>query len=154
MTLPGEQVIDACGGWDHSCALTQSGSVYCWGAANLGLGGIAGNEHLPEKKATGLMIKGVTCGDFNTCAWSDSTLSCWGKNTYGQLGTNDRSDRLMPTQVTGLAGAKHAGITGEYACAVTTSGGVSCWGSPWSGRLGNGRSGNESTSAFLVTALP
>ena len=42
-------------------------------------------------------------GAYHTCAvLADGAVDCWGYNAYGQLGTGDAEDRLIPTMVVGL----------------------------------------------------
>lgn len=146
--LAGEQIVGACGGSDHTCAVTKSGVVYCWGSFANGVGGKGGPGAPPdgeeaEKKQIPATesIKGVACGNFNACAWSDEKVYCWGQNTFAQLGLGHRLNRITPTVVPGLAGAKHLALAREYGCAVTMDGHVACWGTPMGGRLGNGALG-------------
>ena len=41
--------------------------------------------------------------DEHACArLLDASVSCWGRNFYGQLGLNDRTDRSLPTAVIAL----------------------------------------------------
>ena len=153
ITLAGEQVIDACGGWDSTCAVTQSGKLYGWGLNTYGLGGVVGAEHMPAEKAPGNAFKGVACSEFDACAWSDTAVYCWGANGLGQVGSGDRVDKMTPTLVAGLPGAKHVSLSNEHGCAVTMTGGVSCWGNGFGGKLGNGKTGYYA-SAQLVAKLP
>ena len=65
---------------------------------------------------------------------------CWGYNGFGQLGDGTMTDSLTPVQVLGLtSGVASATIGSQHACALTTSGGVQCWGKNYAGQLGNGQ---------------
>lgn len=150
----GEPIAMACGGWDHTCAITKSGKLRCWGGTNYGLGGKLGSEQTPDDKGITETLQGVACGDYTACAWSDKVVYCWGENDTGQLGLGDRKDRPLPTLVPGLPGAKHIALGPEFSCAVKLDGDVACWGSPSGGRLGNGELGFHRTEARPVLGLP
>lgn len=78
----------------------------------------------------------VAGGDSFTCAITErSTVACWGVNTSGQLGDGATApEQLTPTAVVGpggqgvLTGVAQISLGGSYACALTTTGVVYCWG--------------------------
>jgi alpha-tubulin suppressor-like RCC1 family protein len=70
-------------------------------------------------------------------------VECWGQNNYGDLGNGTKEGicywDLDWGNVSGLSSgviAISAGYT--HACALTSSGGVECWGDNEFGELGNG----------------
>jgi len=79
-------------------------------------------------------------------------VKCWGYNSDGQLGDGTTSDRYVPVDVcstgTGADCASGDPLTGadaitlgtdaEHTCALTTTGGVKCWGRNEEGQLGGG----------------
>lgn len=75
----------------HSCALLVDGSVWCWGASELGqLGSGASGSHAPrEVIAGGDVGEGLAflaCGATHTCVvGSAGGLHCWGDSSHGAL---------------------------------------------------------------------
>jgi alpha-tubulin suppressor-like RCC1 family protein len=82
------------------------------------------------------------------CAiFSDGELNCWGQNNVGQVGVGTISAGLLyPTPVLGFGGgAIDVGAGGGFACAISTIGGVKCWGSQIDDQLGDVYAGVQST---------
>ncbi len=137
-----------------SCALTSAGGVKCWGGNDHGeLGdGTTTDRHAPV--AVSGLASGVTAiavGYLHACALtSASGVKCWGQNRYGQLGDGTTTDRHAPVAVSGLAGGVTA-ITagGGHSCALTSTGGVKCWGSNYHGELGDGTNTRRLTPAAV-----
>jgi len=71
---------------DHTCALDGDGAVWCWGTGPHlagGTGAITTDRaavKLPLESATAIGI-----GPIVGCAVVDGSVSCWGRNMYGQL---------------------------------------------------------------------
>jgi len=138
----------------HTCALTDTGAMKCWGNDNRGqLGdatiGTPSNNPVPNTvSGLGSGVIGIAAhlGEFSCALKSDGTVSCWGFDNFGQLGdgTADPS-RATPATVAGLSGIVDI-ATGElHACAIDGQGKVSCWGSSSDGQIGDGN-----TFGFLV----
>jgi alpha-tubulin suppressor-like RCC1 family protein len=151
--------------WDYTCALTSAGGVKCWGDngnAQLGNGtiGTGTSSHIPVD-VVGLAsgVTAITASETHTCALlSGGGVKCWGDNWAGQLGNGTfGSWSLTPVDVAGLTSEVTAIATGDgHTCALTSSGGVKCWGSNWHGQLGNGTGGSFgdfSTTPVDVTGL-
>ena len=144
-------------GASHTCVLTQSGGVKCWGKNNsgqLGDGSIA-ERHIPAY-VSGLAsdVIAVAAGESHTCAVTTSGgVKCWGLNDGGQLGDNSTATRVTPVNVSGLSTGVNAIATGSgHTCALTESGGVTCWGKNNSGQLGD-RTNAERHVPVNVTGL-
>jgi alpha-tubulin suppressor-like RCC1 family protein len=82
-------------------------------------------------------------------------LSCWGSNSYGQLGDGTTSGRPTPIQVPQLTGITGVTSGGVHSCAVTENGSAYCWGANHRNQLGMGRSSdNEAIPQQVVPPRP
>ena len=149
----------AAGGY-HTCAVmdTVHGSgVKCWGDNAYGqlgdntLGDAAHIRTLPVD-VLGLAggVAAVAGGGSHTCArMTNGAVKCWGDNAAGQLGDGTTAGRLTPVGVSGLdgllAGATTVAAGGYHTCAVTTGGGLKCWGRNGEGQVGDGTKDNRKT---------
>lgn len=93
----------------------------------------------------------LSAGWSHTCFINDlGRVLCWGNNGSGQLGDGTFTSRSAPVPVTGLDAQAIAISAGKYfTCALTTVGGVKCWGANDVGQLGNAVS--EWSSPLPVT---
>jgi alpha-tubulin suppressor-like RCC1 family protein len=138
-------------GTHHTCALTEAGTVRCWGDNDLGELGdgtvhVESFSNLPSQ-VVGLPAKvvSITAGDQHTCAITENhTAWCWGNNSNGQLGDGTTTDRGKPVQVKGLTNVISISAGDVSTCAVVgatpsaTSGAAKCWGNNYRGKLGDG----------------
>lgn len=144
----GSGVVAVSSGVDHACAISEDRSVRCWGSNGAGqLGdGTTTDSAVPVKvSGLGAGAVAVTAGFGATCAiTTGGAASCWGTNTYGQLGNGTTTDSSVPVKVSGLdSGVVAIDANGGHACAVTDGGAARCWGINRVGELGNGTTGNS-----------
>lgn len=81
----------------------------------------------------------VAAGAEHSCAVDeDGRAFCWGRNTEGQLGSGDFTDRRVPTEV--LGSLRFTAITaGEsHTCGIDVEGAAYCWG--WNAYFQRGNS--------------
>lgn len=153
--LPNNVVAIVAGGF-HTCALTGTGVVQCWGQNSQGQLGNGSTTDSSSPVTTANLGSGVTAiaaGYRHTCALpAGGGVQCWGYNVYGQLGNGSNSNSLLPGPVASLAGSVAKIAAGKYqTCVLNGAGGMRCWGWNSSGQLGNGSTANSTTP---VTALP
>ncbi len=130
-------------GDSHTCALTEQGGVLCWGGNEYGQLGDGTKEHRSAPvpvRGLDKGVKAIAAGGYYTCALTEpGGVLCWGSNRVGQLGDGTKEHRSAPVPVRGLdKGVKAIATGGAHTCALTEPGGVLCWGSNWSGQLGDG----------------
>jgi len=136
-------VLSIAASYSHTCAVTTGGAATCWGDNSLGQLG----DGTTTNRSTPTPVSGLSSGVLSiaanyvySCAvTTGEAAACWGYNVYGQLGDGTMTNRLTPTAVSGLSSGVSSIAAGQtHACAVTTAGGVTCWGNNAYGELGDG----------------
>ncbi|KAG7217667.1 hypothetical protein INR49_021356 [Caranx melampygus] len=151
--LLSKRVTEVACGSHHTIALTTDGEVYAWGYNNSGQvgSGSTANQPTPRRVSSCLQNKvvvniacgqlcsmavldngEVACGYAHTLALTDEGfVYAWGANSYGQLGTGNKSNQALPTQINTdkermvEVAACH---TSHTSAAKTQSGQVLMWG--------------------------
>jgi alpha-tubulin suppressor-like RCC1 family protein len=148
-------VSQIAGGGDSTCAALTVGGVKCWGENRYGqLGdGTTISRHTPVNvMGYSYNVKQLAAGLGHVCVLSEGGgIKCWGYNDHGQLGDGTTTDRSMPVNVLSFSsGINEIAAGTENTCALTTNGGLTCWGYNWAGSLGNGTTSDSSTPAQVV----
>jgi alpha-tubulin suppressor-like RCC1 family protein len=144
-------------GESHICAAMVDGAIRCIGAneeGQLGDGtttpggtgaGVSGlGSGGMQVSAAGFLSGAVPFGNppsgvngAHSCAVTTAgTVKCWGRNYCGLLGNGGTADcdvthnvfSATPVDVAGISNAQSVSAGGEFACALTTTGAVRCWG--------------------------
>ena len=133
-------------GYAHSCALTTSGVVKCWGwnfFNQLG-DGIGTSSPVPinvpgfSGNATAVSAGGI----ISCAAITGGEVLCWG----GQYGS--------PSVLPNITSAAQISVGLDFACAVLSSSDVKCWGNNVVGELGDGTTAPRLDPRVVVVADP
>lgn len=149
--LPSPAVQIACTAMD-ACARLADGSIHCWGDPR---------GESPRPLYPGMPIKiplrgaaeGLSMSLRAACAWSRGGVECWGDEpglpTEEVLATPPLA---APRLVAGLDAIVQVATGSNHACALHSTGEVSCWGSNHHGAAGVGS--GEATRTPVAVALP
>lgn len=109
-----------------SCAITESGGLWCWG------GVVAANVTSPRPIALPEpAIKVVLGHDFACAVLESGKLRCLGLNQRGQLGNGTRDSVSGLSAPVGDASYLDVSAERDFMCAVTSLGVLECWGARW-----------------------
>jgi alpha-tubulin suppressor-like RCC1 family protein len=155
------KVVALGAGFYDTYAVMSDGTVYAWGDNSydqLGNGddSVSGSQ-VPLRVAGIANAVDVKGGYESACALlMDGTVSCWGTNVSGILGTdpNLTSASITPIPVAGLSGVTAISVGGESACAVKSDGSVACWGYNVDGEIGSSVSTSCDGSGDACTYTP
>jgi alpha-tubulin suppressor-like RCC1 family protein len=133
----------------HTCGISNSGTVYCWGLNDHGQLATGDTVHRASPSLVGTGYSAVAVGGYHSCALVGGTAYCWGRNDLGQLGISSYTDAYGPTAVSGgltfgsLSGGRYqtCGLAGFTAY---------CWGNNFDGQNGDGTT-NVSNAPVGVT---
>lgn len=149
----GEKIMKIRSAGFRTCALVESGKVYCWGentSGELGYGNTleVGKTILPKTMgplSIGEKVKDITVSQRSICVLLESSrVKCWGTgygdaSGYGQTftWTKDKKPINIPyLNVGGLVKSITSGLS--HICALLENGEVRCWGGNYRGQLGYG----------------
>jgi hypothetical protein len=143
----------------HTAAIKTDGTLWTWGYnqnGQLGTGTTGDNTSRSSPGTTaggGTTWQSVAAGSNLIAAIkTDGTLWTWGRNNYGQLGTNDTTDRSSPGTVAGGGTTWKQVASGGNAsgpiAAIKTDGTLWTCGYNLSGQLGNGTT--TGVSSFIT----
>jgi alpha-tubulin suppressor-like RCC1 family protein len=121
-----------------TCALTDTGSVWCWGNNDEGQLG----DGTTEARSRPVQVVGLDHGvtqlasegtAYGMCAIREGGAGvCWGNNFSGRLGDGTEENHVGATPVSVVdAPLKDIVGAGGATCAVTEAGRVRCWGLLW-----------------------
>ena len=144
-------------GYSHACALSEAGTVHCWGDNDMGQLGIGNTtaSATPKQISTTYLPSGVlsiAAGHAHNCAViSGGGVKCWGYNEFSQLGgSNSTANRTSPTTgISDLSNVNSLALGRAHSCALLFDGTVKCWGNNDYGQFGDA----QLTSNFQPVAV-
>lgn len=143
-------------GLAHTCALAQTGSIYCWGSDETGQLGSRESmpSAIPVRANSGQRFVDLSAGALHNCALDGTgELYCWGNNNHGQLGNGTTVTLIEPVPM--LSGLRFTQVASGWmhTCALSAGGVAYCWGLGGQGQLGTGRYQSELRPAPVGGAL-
>jgi len=138
-----------------ACVRTPSGDAFCWGDNGTGMLG-DGTYH--DRKFPVPVVRlehhvaEVQAGWDHSCAVTTrGGVLCWGHNGDGELGDGTNHARSEPAFVAGMNdGFTQVSLGFDSACALSTAGGVECWGYNGNGQLGDGTRQTRTTPVGVL----
>ena len=130
-------------GYNHSCGVTTSDKIYCWGLntnGQLGDGTDVVRRKTPRLVTGGLAFSWVDAGANHTCGiTTDAHAFCWGYGKDGERGDGSVTERIrIPRAVLGGHLFTRVSAAVFHTCGVTPSNQAWCWGLNINGELGDG----------------
>lgn len=133
-TSQGWTVVDT--GLNHSCAITSTGALYCWGYNAFRQLGNNSTTAVTVPAAVSNAIRDVDLGDTHTCAIDTAgRLLCWGSGTSGEQGDGGTAGRGTPT-LTDVGPWLQVTAGSAFSCGRRADGSLWCWGGDADGQLG------------------
>jgi len=148
---------------NFACAVLQGAEkneIKCWGNNAQGQLGEGTKLMSSDFQSTAPEVAGlssvteITGGNNSSCSISASgSVHCWGSNGYGQLGISQSFSSLqMPEAEAPIisSGATKVAIANYSACALSSSGGIECWGYGAYGQLTIGTANLYASTDSLI----
>jgi alpha-tubulin suppressor-like RCC1 family protein len=129
-------------GSEHSCIITTSDTVECWGSNRFGqlaLPPAASVTGYPTAVPQLTGVSAIAVGDNHTCAIAGGSVFCWGTDANLQLGRGaepDEEENWVPKSAAGLALVTSIGAGAQFSCAISEDRVPRCWGGARGGALG------------------
>ena len=160
--LDGEVAIAIGAGDAFTCALMEGGAIRCWGINEYGQLGDGTSAGRPQPGAAVELPGPATrlfVGNEHACALlDDGAVSCWGRNSSGQLGDGSHVTSATPVPVELPGAVLGMGLGEQHTCALVDEGGgaaeVYCWGSDVDGKLASARPLQFPTAVAGPTVCP
>ncbi|MFT3693584.1 MAG: hypothetical protein QM831_10625 [Kofleriaceae bacterium] len=152
ITVPSAPIMSATMGNQQLCVLYTDRTVGCAGIARyLGDGGVTDRSTLGPVPGVTHVIQLIASDDFTCARLLDGSVTCWGDNTYGQLGGSFPSFSFEPT-LTAAGPYVEITVGDAHVCGRRDTGAVECWGRNTNGEYGDGTTNGGSTpTASTVT---
>lgn len=143
-------------GGQHSCAVREDDTVWCWGDNGQGqLGtGTTDESPLPVAVDTSGGYPGgsiLSAGLQHTCTRDTTGAAwCWGDGDDRRLGNGFTQDARSPTLVNDIDTVTRIAAGATHSCAIDVGGAAWCWGRGTDGQLGSGSTPPSSEAVAVV----
>jgi alpha-tubulin suppressor-like RCC1 family protein len=163
----------------HSCALSLSQQLWCWGSNGEGQIGVdatiePGTSVNPAAGFVEDSVAAVTTTGLHTCALTTGgEAQCWGWGSSGQLGNNADTSSGVPVTVGGgftfrtepatvptppdpdfyIPGQSYISAGFAHTCGILNTNAARCWGDNEDGQLGTGNTANANVPTPVLGGL-
>jgi alpha-tubulin suppressor-like RCC1 family protein len=134
--------VSTAAGADHSCALAEDGTAWCWGRNQYGqLGTSEAPDRCPIPGGGTLFCAAgaipvaserfaeLAVGSFHNCGLSSTGIAgCWGLNDRGQLGDGGTASGPTPLPVAGENIFQSLTAGAQTTCGIRADDALICWG--------------------------
>jgi alpha-tubulin suppressor-like RCC1 family protein len=126
-------------GDNHTCAMSPSGVVNCWGSGGSGQGGNDYNDHpAPQVVATNFAFSSIAAGGNTSCGISSGQIVCWGDAPKGSFIGVPKTPNVVPAW--SGASFQSVAVGYQFLCGLNATGGGwfddDCIGADARGQLG------------------
>lgn len=140
-------------GNSHTCAITTTGVLKCWGLNSFGSAGDGTIASIASPKIidSNTSYLQVSTGEGNSSCGitTDHKLKCWGSNGSYKLGDGTTTERRSPILIDEQTSYKYVSTGRDHTCAITMAGILKCWGSNSYGQLGDGTTTTQPTPTII-----
>jgi alpha-tubulin suppressor-like RCC1 family protein len=161
--MPDEYFVDLGTGYRHSCGLTNKSKVYCWGDnehGQIGQSAFSSDFFTPTEIDFSFLDANdnpakLFSGYYSNCVITKLNKTfCWGSNVNGEMGIGVVGGKYdTPTLLTSHSSPDNYFVSISlgfyYACGVTNSQNIYCWGRNSRGQLGD----NSLVDKSIPTAI-
>jgi alpha-tubulin suppressor-like RCC1 family protein len=142
-------------GAGHTCGLTPTGGVMCWGgnlSGQIGNGVMDDREPVTQVLGLDTGIAAIGAGFSHSCALREvGTVACWGSNESRQVGgASTTVNYPSPNGVPGITTAIALAVGAAHSCVVVTGDTVKCWGANDDAQLGDGTTMDRSAAVDVI----
>jgi alpha-tubulin suppressor-like RCC1 family protein len=127
-------------GDSHSCGLTDTGDVHCWGDntdGQLGTGKGGKMDVSPKRVQGAYQFKSLTASGNSTCGMLENgEIYCWGSNASDQFGGGPAEGSRSPVRAAQAFPVTSVHLGGNHACGLDAQGNAYCWGKGMQGIQG------------------
>jgi alpha-tubulin suppressor-like RCC1 family protein len=139
------------------CGTLADHSVVCTGTDSDGNTGVPGQvgqnmaNNTTPVVGISTAVQAMSNGFVSCATLQDTSVRCWGADSYGMLGNGTVNPwhgaaQPTPSTVLGVTGATHVDVGYLFACSLINDGSVRCWGYGVDGVLGDGASVARATA--------
>lgn len=129
-----ERFSSVAAGQRHSCAISLTRALYCWGENLQFETGVQGPVFVtaPTRVMPDLQFLDVGPGMTHSCAVrTNGVVYCWGEGAFGALGRGDTITSVVPAPIASAERFVLVRSGRLRSCAIAQDGATWCWGLQW-----------------------